>query len=107
MRRDVIHAARSRDSQHRIAIRHKLAVLTLAPLITLTVVVTLKSVNLQHETDQVKRESSLATATDGPSGLLGRLQDERTWTAVELIGQDGLVAVPVEGYDETRSATDA
>jgi signal transduction histidine kinase len=90
----------------RIAIRHKLAVLVIAPLATLTIGVTLESINLAHDTAQVRRESRLATATDGPSGLLTALQDERSWAAVELIGQGGIVTVNVEGYDETRHNTD-
>jgi signal transduction histidine kinase len=83
-----------------------LAVLVVAPLATLTIVVVLESFNLAHDTSQVRREARLATATDGPSGLLEALQDERSWAAVELIGQGGQVTVGVEGYDETRRNTD-
>jgi signal transduction histidine kinase len=90
-----------------VAIRYKLGAAMLVPVVMLTVVVGVQVVRVTGEADRAREQAALAVAADGPGGLLKSLQDERNWAAVELIGQDGVVAVDVEGYDETRRQTDA
>jgi signal transduction histidine kinase len=99
--------ARSRGAgPHRVAIRYKLTAAMALPLVIFIVVLGFEVRKIDRQTDEVRRQTALATAADGPSGLLTSLQDERSWAAVELIGQGGQVTVAVEGYDETRRRTD-
>lgn len=95
-----------RPSPRRVAIRYKLAAAMAIPLVALSAVVTFEVMQLNRETGEVRRHTDLATAADGPSGLIHSLQNERNWAVVELIGQGGLVTVEVEGYEETRNQTD-
>ncbi|MGH9211936.1 MAG: ATP-binding protein [Acidimicrobiales bacterium] len=97
---------RPRAPTRRIPIRYKLAVAMAPPLVIFIVVLGLEVRQIDRDTDEVRRQTELAAAADGPSGLLTSIQDERSWTAVELIGQGGQVTVAVEGYDETRRRTD-
>jgi signal transduction histidine kinase len=90
----------------RIPIRYKLAAAMMPPLLIFIVVLGLEVRKIDRQTDEVRRQTELATAADGPSGLLTSLQDEQNWAAVELIGQGGQVTVAVEGYEETRRRTD-
>ncbi|HEY3144142.1 MAG TPA: nitrate- and nitrite sensing domain-containing protein, partial [Acidimicrobiales bacterium] len=92
--------------RRRFNIRSKLAVVMCVPMATLGVVVALEVSKIASDTNEIRRQTELATAADGPSGLVKSLQDERSWAAVELIGQGGQVTVDVEGYDETRAQTD-
>src|SRR5512145_3367323 len=89
----------------RAPIRLKLAVAVVVPLSALVAVTSLEVAATSDELDRVRQQTELALATSGPTGLITALQNERAWPAAELIGFDGLT-VPVEGYEETRTATD-
>jgi signal transduction histidine kinase len=91
----------------RVPIRLKLAGALAVPLIALVLVTILEVVQTSGERRDIRQETDLARTAIGPSGLLITLQNERTWPAVEIMGFEDAVAVPVEGYDETRSQTDA
>jgi hypothetical protein len=90
----------------RLPIRTKLAVALAVPLLALIAVTVLEVVKTSSEVDDIGRQTDLARSAIGPSGIITALQNERTWLAVELIGSQGQVTVPVEGYDETRAQTD-
>jgi signal transduction histidine kinase len=77
------------------------------PLALVTGVTVLEVAETARDAGEVRKQTDLAEAVIGPSGIVSALQDERTWAAVELTGQDAVVTVPVEGYDTTRSRTDA
>ena len=94
------------NEARRFAIRRKVAAAMLVPLTILTLVIGVESLQIADATAKVRHQAGLATAADGPGGLLKSLQDERNWVSVELIGQGGLVTVEVEGYEETRRSTD-
>jgi signal transduction histidine kinase len=89
----------------RAPIRLKLAIAVIVPLSVLVAVTSLEVAATSRELDQVRQQTELALATSGPTGLITALQNERAWPAAELVGFDGLT-VPVEGYEETRAATD-
>jgi signal transduction histidine kinase len=91
----------------RLPIRTKLAVALAVPLLALIAVTVLEVVKTSGEVGDISEQTELAKSAIGPSGIITALQNERTWLAVELIGSQGAVTVPVEGYDETRSQTDA
>ena len=69
-------------------------------------VIGIEVVEIGREADVVRRQTALAVSADGPSRLLINLQNERSWAAVEVIGQGDDVELIVEGYDETRRQTD-
>jgi signal transduction histidine kinase len=89
----------------RAPIRLKLGVAVIVPLSALVAVTSLEVLATSDELDQVRQQTELALATSGPTGLITALQNERAWPAAELVGLDGLT-VPVDGYEETRAATD-
>nr|MBO2504129.1 HAMP domain-containing protein [Thermoanaerobacterales bacterium] len=72
----------------------------------MAVVTTIEVINSAEEVDKVRSQTELARSVTGPNGLITALQDERTWPAVDLIGQGDAVRVNVAGYDETRQQTD-
>jgi hypothetical protein len=90
----------------RLPIRTKLAVALAVPLLALIAVTVLEVVKTSSEVGDISQQTELAKSAIGPSGIITALQNERTWLAVELIGSEGQVTVPVEGYDETRAQTD-
>jgi signal transduction histidine kinase len=90
----------------RLPIRTKLAIALAVPLMALLAVTVLEIVKTSAEVDDVGDQTALAKSSIGPSGIITTLQNERSWLAVELIGQVGSVTVMVEGYDETRADTD-
>ncbi len=90
----------------RVPIRLKLAAALSIPLLALAVVTAFEVVKAGNEREEVASQTELAAAAIGPSGLITSLQNERTWPAVDMIGQAGVVTVPVEGYEESRAATD-
>jgi signal transduction histidine kinase len=91
----------------RLSIRRKLAVALAVPLTALVVLTVLEVVKTARAATKVGEQTELAKSAIGPSGIITALQNERTWLAVELIGQEDAVNVPVRGYDETRAQTDA
>ena len=90
----------------RVPIRYKVAAAMTLPLTMFIAFLAFEVREIENGTNEVHRQTELATATDGPTGLLTSLQDERNWAAVESIGQGDQVALTVEGYDETRRRTD-
>jgi signal transduction histidine kinase len=91
----------------RVPIRLKLAAALSIPLVALAVVTLLEVRNAAADRAEVREQTDLAEAAIGPSGLITTLQNERTWAAVDLIGQTAAVNVPVNGYEETRAQADA
>jgi len=87
-------------------IRHKVAAAMALPLLTFALVLGLEVREIGQGTEEVRRQTELAAAADGPSALLTHLQDERNWAAIELIGQTEQTPLLVEGYEETRRRTD-
>jgi hypothetical protein len=90
----------------RLPIRTKLAVALAVPLLALMAVTVLEVAKTSREVGEIARQTELAKSAIGPSGIITALQNERTWIAVDLIGQQDAVQVPVEGYEETRARTD-
>jgi signal transduction histidine kinase len=90
----------------RIPIRSKLAGSLAVPLLALVVVGVLEVRQTADEVAAVRRETQLAGAITGPAGIITRLQDERTWASIELVGMTSGYEVPMAGYPETRAATD-
>jgi signal transduction histidine kinase len=84
----------------------KLTAALVLPLAALVLVTSIEVVNTSNEVDAIRSQTNLARSVIGPAGLISRLQNERTWLAVELVGFEAQVTVPVEGYDETRRQTD-
>jgi methyl-accepting chemotaxis protein len=90
----------------RIPIRLKLVAALAIPLLCLLTVIVAEVVETTADLDEVREQTSMATAAVGPTGLMSALQDERNWASVELIGQTQSVTLRVTGYDETRQNTD-
>jgi signal transduction histidine kinase len=90
----------------RVPIRLKLAAALSIPLLALAVVTVFEVLKAGRERDEVRSQTQLAEAATGPSGLITALQNERTWPAVDLIGQSEQVTIPVPGYERTRGETD-
>jgi signal transduction histidine kinase len=91
----------------RIPIRMKLAAALAMPLFALAIVTALEVAQSTDEAEQVRSESSLAKASTGHQGLITRLQNERSWASVELVGQEATYVLDTEGYEDTRAETDA
>jgi signal transduction histidine kinase len=91
----------------RIPIRMKLAAALAMPLFALAIVTALEVAQSTDEAERVRSESSLAKASTGHQGLITRLQNERSWASVELVGQEETYVLDTEGYEDTRAETDA
>src|SRR5215207_2847914 len=85
----------------------KLAGALAMPLFALAIVTGLEVAQTTRDVDEVRSQTNLARASTGHAGLITTLQDERTWAAVELIGQEGSVGLSAQGYPTTRANTDA
>jgi signal transduction histidine kinase len=90
----------------RVPIRFKLAAALAAPLLGLLVVTAIEMSSISGEVDEVRNQTELARAAVGPAGLITRLQDERSWIALEMTGNQDLMEVPVEDTAESRRLTD-
>jgi len=90
----------------RVPIRFKLAAALAAPLLGLLVVTAIEISSIGSEVDEVRNQTELARAAVGPAGLITRLQDERSWVALEMTGNQNLMDVPVEDTAESRRLTD-
>jgi signal transduction histidine kinase len=86
--------------------RWKLAAAMSVPTVALSGFVLFETADLADDVAAVRSETELATAADGPTGLLIALQNERNWATSDLVGQGGLVPSDATGYEETRAATD-
>ena len=91
----------------RVSIRSKLAGALAVPLVALVAVTVIEGVRTSRDRVEVSRQTDLARAVIGPTGLLTTLQNERAWPPAEMGGIEGTITVPVEGYEETRGQTDA
>ncbi|HZM39004.1 MAG TPA: hypothetical protein VFB94_07810, partial [Acidimicrobiales bacterium] len=75
---------------YRVPIRTKLAAALAVPLAGLCLVTTLEVIETSRDVSRVHDQTRLARAAIGPTGVLSRLQDERTWSVVELSGASSL-----------------
>src|SRR5262245_10821764 len=91
----------------RVSIKVKLAGALAVPLVALLIVSGLEVAHSLEEADQVRRQTDLATAAIGPSGLITALQNERNFTGLWLLGATDLVDLPVNDLSEARNATNA
>ena len=91
----------------RIPIRIKLAAALAVPVLAMGLVTLIEVVSVDRDAREVRDQTNLAKATIGPKGLITALQNERNWTAAQLVGVDQQLALDVTGYDETRAETDA
>jgi signal transduction histidine kinase len=91
---------------YRVPIRTKLAAALAVPLAGLCLVTTLEVIETSRDVSRVHDQTRLARASIGPTGVLSRLQDERTWSVVELSGADSLITAPVSDYAQARGQTD-
>jgi signal transduction histidine kinase len=90
----------------RVPIRMKLAAALAVPMLGLFLVTVVEVLDTTRDVDRIRSQTALARGTLGPSGLITTLQNERTWTVVELIGQEGSIQPPVVGYEDNRRQTD-
>jgi signal transduction histidine kinase len=85
----------------------KLAAALAVPLLALFVRTGVEVADRAREVAELRSQAALARAAVGPGGLINRLQDESTWTVIDLTGATGGgVHAPVESYEATRRATD-
>jgi signal transduction histidine kinase len=91
----------------RVSIKTKLAAALAVPLMALSVVAGLEVMRSLEAADEVRKQTDLATASIGPSGLINALQHERNYSALWLLGADVFVDLPVDSLAEARAATDA
>jgi signal transduction histidine kinase len=90
----------------RTPIRVKLGVALAVPLLGLFLITVIEVAGTAGDVAEVRRQTALARASIGPSGLITSLQNERTWAVTELIGQETAIQPPIVGYDESRAVTD-
>ena len=91
----------------RIRIRTKLAAALAVPLIALVAVASQEVSQVSERADEVVQEAELATAAAGPTSVISRLQDERNFALIELLGMVGTLELPVASTEEARANTDA
>ena len=91
----------------RIRIRTKLALALAVPLIALGLVASQEVSRAGERSDEVQQEADLATAAAGPTSVISRLQDERNFALIELLGMVGTLELPVASTEEARANTDA
>jgi signal transduction histidine kinase len=97
----------SRIPLRRVSIRTKLALALVVPTIALVATAGYRYVDIASQTDETERQTRLAAEADGPTGLILALQNERNFAVVELIGQQNLINLPVESYEDAFQQTDA
>jgi signal transduction histidine kinase len=90
----------------RFPIRLKLAIALAVPLVALLVVAVFEAVQTGRERDDIRRQANLAEAALGPGSLLSKLEDERNAAAINLLGAEDLIDLPVEDQATGRAATD-
>jgi signal transduction histidine kinase len=91
----------------RVPIHTKLLAALLVPLLGLLAVTSLELFQNSQEASDLRDQRDLALAATGPGGLISALQDERNISGLTLIGQEGLIELPVSGIDEARQVTEA
>ena len=90
----------------KIRIRTKLAAALAVPLLALIGVAVFEAVEASEEADRVRAESELAIVSVGPSSLTSELQNERNYTALDLIGLADSATLEVASVDEARDRVD-
>ncbi|HEY8523847.1 MAG TPA: nitrate- and nitrite sensing domain-containing protein, partial [Acidimicrobiales bacterium] len=91
----------------RIPIRLKLAAALAVPLLALAALTAYEVVSTARAVGEIREQTELARSAIGPAGLITTLQNERTWTLVELVGFESMLTGQTEGYDQNRADTDA
>lgn len=91
----------------KIRIRSKLAAALAVPLVALIAVSGYEASEATNDADQVRSEAEIATVAIGPSSLTADLQNERNFTAIDLIGLTDAVTLEVSSVAEARERTDA
>jgi hypothetical protein len=91
----------------RTSITLKLALTLAVPIVVLAFATTLGVRAASRERDEVRRQTELAGAAIGPSGLLTALQNERVWVLTDVFGFQDVSNTPVSSYDEAYGGTDA
>ena len=89
----------------RVPIRMKLAAALAVPLLGLFAFTAVEVVDTTRQASRVREQTDLARTGLGPAGVIATLQNERTWAVVDRVGMGPLIQPPVEGYDDTRRAT--
>ncbi len=90
----------------KIRIRTKLAASLAVPLVALVGVSGFEALQASDEAGHVRAEAELATVAIGPSSLTTELQNERNYTAIELIGLSGAATLEVSSVAEGRQRVD-
>src|SRR5262245_55422441 len=96
-----------RMTRRRVSITTKLAAALAVPLAALSLVAGLEVGQSVRDARDVARQTDLATASIGPSGLITALQNERNFTGLWLLGSEKAVQLPVTSMEQARSETDA
>ena len=94
-------------ARRRVSITTKLAAALAVPLAALALVAGLEVGQSVRDAREVARQTDLATASIGPSGLITALQNERNFTGLWLLGSEKAVQLPVSSMAQARSETDA
>ncbi len=93
-------------TRRRVSITAKLAGALAVPLAALSLVAGLEVGQSVRDAREVRRQTDLATASIGPSGLITSIQNERNFTGLYLLGSEKLVQLPVSSLAQARSETD-
>ncbi|MDZ7675231.1 MAG: ATP-binding protein [Acidimicrobiales bacterium] len=91
----------------KIRIRTKLATALAVPLVALVAISGYEAVEASNEADEVRSETELASVSIGPSSLTTELQNERNYTALDLIGLADSATLEVSSVAEARERVDA
>jgi signal transduction histidine kinase len=94
-------------ARRRVSITAKLAGALAVPLVALSLVAGLEVGKSVGHAREIRRQTDLATASIGPSGLVNALQNERNYTGLWLLGSQDQVDLPVDSMEEARTKTDA
>lgn len=90
----------------KIRIRTKLAAALALPLAALVAVSGFEAYEASEDADRVRDETELATVSIGPSSLTTELQNERNYTALDLIGLAEAATLEVSSVAEARERVD-
>ena len=91
----------------KIRIRTKLAAALAIPLVALVAISGFEAVQASDAAAEVRSETELATVSIGPSSLTTELQNERNYTALDLIGLADAATLEVSSVAEARDRVDA
>ncbi len=91
----------------KIRIRTKLAAALAIPLVALVAISGFEALQASNAAAEVRSETELATVSIGPSSLTTELQNERNYTALDLIGLADAATLEVSSVAEARDRVDA